>query len=197
MTSEFTKRQVSVLLFILRLSWGCGKKYAVIPHKRDFEIAGVGESKIKAELELLERDKVIAIDGDRYSFNKDYDQWRVSRARGYTAEKLAGMVKINLEYYQHEDEEPKPAEEVRQESEERQLELLAKLKADFPGLNLLGESKKWAARKIGDPLKKGSVPSQQLYNWMVKAKEFNGQPQRRVYTETVVSGPARGVEVEE
>ncbi len=96
MASDFTKRQGKILDLILRLSWGCGKKEAYIPRQKDFEVVGVGEGHIKAELRWLELAKVITISDNQYSFNKDYDQWRVSRAKGYDPEKLTTLVRINL-----------------------------------------------------------------------------------------------------
>lgn len=96
MSSDFSKRQRKILDLILRLSWGCGKKEAFIPHKKDFEVVGVGEGHIKGELRWLQLAKVITISGNQYSFNENYDQWRVSRAKGYDPEKLTELVRINL-----------------------------------------------------------------------------------------------------
>lgn len=97
MVSGFSKRQLSILLFILRLSWGCGKKEANIPRQSDFEIVGVGKGHIKADLDWLMEAKVIYRNGNFYGFNKDYDQWRVSRARGYKQERVTEMVRLNLQ----------------------------------------------------------------------------------------------------
>lgn len=99
MASDFTKRQRKILDLILRLSWGCGKKYAIIPRQRDFEAVGVREGHVRAELDWLREAKVITISGDNYSFNKDYDQWRVSRAMGFTPEKLTELVRLNLDHH--------------------------------------------------------------------------------------------------
>jgi len=96
MVSHFTAQQRRILDLILRLSWGCGKKYAVIPHQRDFELIGILEGHVKRELDLLIRDGIITRDGDKYSFCKDYDKWRVSRSRAYTPEKLTDLVSLNL-----------------------------------------------------------------------------------------------------
>ena len=98
MVSHFTAKQRRVLDLILRLSWGCGKKEAIIPRQADFEVVGVFKSDIKEELTVLERDRVISRDGDTYSFNKDYDQWRISRARGYSKEKVSELLTINLNH---------------------------------------------------------------------------------------------------
>lgn len=96
MVSGFSKRQLSILLFILRLSWGCGKKEANIPRQSDFEIVGVGSGHIKMDLDWLMEAKVIYRNGNFYGFIKDYDQWRVSRAKGYRQEKVTEMVRLNL-----------------------------------------------------------------------------------------------------
>lgn len=96
MVSHFSEQQRRVLDFILRLSWGCGNKVAYIPHQRDFEIVGVREGHVKAHLDWLVEAKVIFRQGYYYQFNKDFDQWRVSRATGYTKKKLTELVSLNL-----------------------------------------------------------------------------------------------------
>lgn len=96
MVSNFTEQQRRILDLILRLSWGCGKKYAVIPRQRDFQVVGVREVHIKNHIDWLINAKVIYRDNDQYSFNKDFDQWRVSRAIGYTPKKLTELVSLNL-----------------------------------------------------------------------------------------------------
>jgi len=55
---------------------------------------------------------------------------------------------------------------------DEELELVARLRAEFPELDLLAESKTWAARKLSEPLKANSKPSQQIWNWMVKGRQF-------------------------
>ncbi|MAH46900.1 hypothetical protein CMI37_13805 [Candidatus Pacearchaeota archaeon] len=94
---DFTKRQLSIILMILRFSWGCHKKNAVIPRQRDFAIAGVLETHIKAELDWLVNAKVLQIEGDSYWFNKDYDQWRVSRTKGFDRDILTDLLTLNLQ----------------------------------------------------------------------------------------------------
>ncbi len=96
MVSDFSKRRLSILLFILRLSWGCGKKEATIPRQSDFEIVGVGSGHVRGELDWLVESKVIYRNGDSYSFNKDYDDWRVSRAKEYRQAKVTELVRFNL-----------------------------------------------------------------------------------------------------
>lgn len=52
------------------------------------------------------------------------------------------------------------------------VELLRRARAEFPQLDLLAESKAWAARKLSEPLTKRSRPLGQLWNWFRKAEEF-------------------------
>ncbi len=51
-------------------------------------------------------------------------------------------------------------------------QLVASLRTEFPDLDILAESKAWAARKLSEPLGRGSRPSAQIWNWMRKAREF-------------------------
>ena len=55
---------------------------------------------------------------------------------------------------------------------EEALGFLNKLRAEFPDVDILDESKRWAAAKLSQPLTKQSMPFKQLWNWMVKAREF-------------------------
>lgn len=96
MVSHFTAKQRRILDLILRLSWGCGKKVANIPRQKDFEVVGIEEGHIKEELDVLTRDNIIFREGNLYSFNKNFDNWRVSRARKYHPQKLTELVSLNL-----------------------------------------------------------------------------------------------------
>lgn len=60
------------------------------------------------------------------------------------------------------------------------LGFLAKLKAEFPDVDILKESKTWAIRKLSEPLTGRSRPFSQLWNWMMKAREFNQAKALRV-----------------
>jgi|GEM_PF-2906108 len=52
-------------------------------------------------------------------------------------------------------------------------ELVSKLRTDFPDVDILAESKKWAARKLSEPLTKASRPSGQIYNFMQMRHKWN------------------------
>lgn len=98
MTRDFTKRQRSILDLILRLSWGCGKKTAIIPKLMDFQTVGIAKSKIRCELEWLVNAKVIVWNRETntYSFQKDFEQWAVSLVPGYDRKRLDELLHINL-----------------------------------------------------------------------------------------------------
>jgi len=96
MLRDFTKRQRKILDLILRLSWGCGQKDAYIPHQNDFCIVGIYESDVKAELTWLEQSKIIVRQDMYYWFNKDFDQWQISRVKPYQPEKLSELLSLNL-----------------------------------------------------------------------------------------------------
>jgi hypothetical protein len=53
--------------------------------------------------------------------------------------------------------------------------LVASLRTEFPEVDLLAESKRWAARKLSEPLKDNSRPSQQIWNWIEMARKFSRQ----------------------
>ena len=96
MTRDFTKRRRKILDLILRLSWGCGKKDALIPRQQDFEFVGVGKGHIKIELDWLEVSRVIYRDGPLYWFNKNFDDWQVSRVSPFSPNKVTDLVTLNL-----------------------------------------------------------------------------------------------------
>lgn len=83
---------------ILRLSWDCGKKFAVIPTKNNFELVGVHRNYIPAELEFLQKNKVIVIipDMNIYALNKDYDQWTIPYKKKFNEQKIKDLLSINL-----------------------------------------------------------------------------------------------------
>lgn len=61
------------------------------------------------------------------------------------------------------------------ETNEDCLELLGRLAKEFSDIDIVAESKAWAARKLSEPLVKRSKPLGQIWNWMRKAKEFRGE----------------------
>lgn len=97
MMRDFSKHQRKILDLILRLSWGCHKKYAYIPRQKDFMVVGIFEGDIKKELDWLEVSQIIGRSGPYYWFNKDFEQWQVSRVRPYNPELLSELLSSNLD----------------------------------------------------------------------------------------------------
>jgi hypothetical protein len=65
------------------------------------------------------------------------------------------------------------------------LELLSRIKADFPGVDILSESRKWAARKISEPLTPRSRPSSQIYNFMANRSKWDEENKGRGVKESL------------
>ncbi len=210
--SDFSKRQYKLLLFILRLSWGCGRKFAVIPRLSDFRHVGIGHQHIRRELETLIRDGVLQVNEDwtRWSLVKDFDKWRISRAGDYDLEALKELIYRNIDMFK---KVPGTAEDDARRAgniedieivtiwrgvsnfrlnEAKSYELVATLRDDFPSVNLLEQSKKWAVfKQFTYPLKNNSRPAGQLWEWMRVAA--TGFPSKR--SAPVLTGrTAKGVE---
>ncbi|WP_010278873.1 replication protein [Paenibacillus senegalensis] len=95
---NFTKRQKDILMFIWRLSYGCNRKVAHIPKQKDFELCGIRQGHIKAELEHLIDSKVILFDKEQknYQFNKKYDEWDLSPVSQWDQERFRELLHLNL-----------------------------------------------------------------------------------------------------
>jgi phage replication O-like protein O len=102
MQSDFSKRQLNILNLIIRMSYGCGKKSALVKYN-DFELVGVYKADIKKELDYLSSVRVISIEYItnlsmiEAALNKNYDQWRVSLVKGFCAEKWEQLLHRNLQ----------------------------------------------------------------------------------------------------
>ncbi|WP_145148547.1 replication protein [Paenibacillus xylanexedens] len=94
---KFTERQQKILKLVLRLSYGCQKKEAVIPLLKHFELCGVRIQDAKKEITYLQQCKVISWDGKQiYSLNKNYDEWRVSLVKEWDRNKFSELISLNL-----------------------------------------------------------------------------------------------------
>lgn len=95
---DFSKRQQNILLFVMRLSYGCGRKYCEIPKYNYFELAGLNKSDVKKELKYLRECKVLdwSEDDIKYSINKNYDFWQISPSKGFEKDRLIELISINL-----------------------------------------------------------------------------------------------------
>ncbi len=93
--ANFKKRQLNIILLVIRLSYGCGRSYAVL-RQVDFKIIGIDKSDINKELQLLAQCGVLTITGERVALNKDYDCWRIARAQPGGADSFKQLLKRNL-----------------------------------------------------------------------------------------------------
>lgn len=89
--SSFTKRQLKILLLIIRFSSGYQKTYAVL-RRTDFSYAGVSASCVKAELAKLCRQRVVYWypEKDMVWINPNLDEWAVDKS----GDNLKGFFKI-------------------------------------------------------------------------------------------------------
>ncbi len=95
---DFSKRQLAVLHFIIRLSYGCQRKDCLIERFNAFEIAGINKVDIKKELKFLKNCGVINWDEETmiFSMNKDYEKWQITPSKGFDQEKLDELVHQNI-----------------------------------------------------------------------------------------------------
>ena len=100
MTRQFTAKQLRACRLILRLSWGCGKETAYIPHPSHFEVVGLYRQDAHATLSLLVAENVIYHDklSGHFAFNKDFDQWKVGlyQVAVLRGDLLGELIKANL-----------------------------------------------------------------------------------------------------
>ncbi|MBS4172089.1 replication protein [Bacillus sp. FJAT-49736] len=98
---DFSKRQLAILHFIIRLSYGCQKKDCVIGKFNAFELAGLNKSDIKKELKFLRECRVINWDENTmiFSINKDYEKWQINPNKGFEKEKLDQLIHENIKKF--------------------------------------------------------------------------------------------------
>jgi len=91
-TSDLTKRQIKIILLILRLSSGCQKSYALLERK-DFKVAGIDRRHVKREIEKICSLKILNFDSEKkiYWIN-DANEWNVE------AKDMSKVVRKNLNF---------------------------------------------------------------------------------------------------
>lgn len=95
---DFSKRQLAIMHFIIRLSYGCHRKDCIIEKFNLFELAGLNKSDIKKELKFLRECRVLNWDEEAmiFSINKDYEKWQINPSKGYDKEKINQLVHVNI-----------------------------------------------------------------------------------------------------
>jgi phage replication O-like protein O len=93
-TRDFTKRQLKILLLILRMSLGC-QLFAMKYENRYFRLCGLYRNSIPTELNELEKLKVIRIDREKkwIAFNFLVAEWAVVQIGNMDSEKVSKLVK--------------------------------------------------------------------------------------------------------
>lgn len=93
---NFSKPQLNIIFYVLRLSWGCGQPSAFIPNSADFKVCGVGQGHVADYLRQLEDSKVLIIDEPFYQVQKDFDQWQISATSGWNKKRYDELVSENI-----------------------------------------------------------------------------------------------------
>jgi hypothetical protein len=96
---DFTKRQMTIIMFIITFSFNIGKEIAYIPRLNDFYIAGISPTKVKSELEKLVEMQVIHWDQKENTFHiKDTREWIVPLNVGYNDARAIDLYFKNLDH---------------------------------------------------------------------------------------------------
>lgn len=86
---DFTKRELEVVLLIVRLSYGFNKKYAIIDPKTYLCLVGIPRQNINRTLDSLIDKKVVLSKGNNiYLLNKYYDEWEVKVNKYFDQDKI-------------------------------------------------------------------------------------------------------------
>lgn len=102
---DFNRMHLNILNFIIRLSYGCKKKFAYISPKSLFRLYGVNKNYIKQSLDYLINNKIIIVQNDKYySINKNFDEWTVPYKVGVNFEEFKKIVSENL-YTNHQNDD--------------------------------------------------------------------------------------------
>lgn len=96
---NLTKRQRSIVSFISVLSTFYSKEKAIIPKLMDFELAGISKTHCGAELEKLEKMKVITWDRESNEFGiLDPSGWEAPINAGYNKDRARELFFLNLNH---------------------------------------------------------------------------------------------------
>ena len=96
---DLTKRQVNIINFITALSYGLSKESAVVPNMQDFELCGVGKTRIRNELGKLVDLNVIDWDEVNNLFSlKDPAKWNAPYHKGFSEMRSGELFMLNLRH---------------------------------------------------------------------------------------------------
>ena len=94
---DFTKRQMTIIMFIFTFSYLYGKEFALIPKLQDFEICGISKTKIKSELRKLEEMNVVIWyqEENLFGINNPFE-WETSYNAGFNDVRGKELFMLNL-----------------------------------------------------------------------------------------------------
>jgi hypothetical protein len=97
---DFTKRQLTILMFIITFSFNYGKEKAYIPKLQDFEIAGISKKHIKNELNKLMEMNVVTWDQEEKTFSIQEPRFWINCPynAGYNDARSQELFVLNLQH---------------------------------------------------------------------------------------------------
>ncbi|MFC4402898.1 replication protein [Gracilibacillus xinjiangensis] len=95
---NFSKRQLNIIYFIWRLSYGTGQKACTIPTLKKFELAGIHKQDIRKELRFLTECAVLDWNEVTmvFAINKDYHQWQITPHTNWDADQFNDLIAVNI-----------------------------------------------------------------------------------------------------
>ncbi|MDX8047135.1 replication protein [Gracilibacillus sp. S3-1-1] len=95
---NFTKRQINLILFIWRLSYGTGQKACKIAKFTSFEQVGMYKQDVKKELVFLRECAVLEWEEESmvFSINKHYQNWQVTPNKKWDNEAFNQLIYENI-----------------------------------------------------------------------------------------------------
>lgn len=96
---KFTEVQYSILLLIIRMSYGCGKKTASFRQWIDIgKMAGIDRQNVKPNLRYLQAAHVLFVDWENIvmALDKNYDHWHVPKKASVDTSLMEKTIRKNL-----------------------------------------------------------------------------------------------------
>ncbi|SES16755.1 phage replication protein O [Gracilibacillus ureilyticus] len=95
---NFSKRQLNIISFIWRLSYGTGQSDCVIPTLKMFELAGLHKQDVRKELKFLTECAVLNWDEEMmvFAINKDYHKWQITPQTKWDGDQFDQLIHINI-----------------------------------------------------------------------------------------------------
>lgn len=93
---DFSKRQVSIIQLIMRLSIRNEQPYARIPKLKCFQLCGLSPTKIQHELQQLVELNVLEWDRNEvYKISKNFSEWKVKVVKSWDEKSFQELLEMN------------------------------------------------------------------------------------------------------